>query len=228
MRFAALLSLLALAGCNPVDGLVERGLEARLPEVIGPADHYAVDVVGLDLGSGEAERVTVVGERVRPADAPVLDRLDLVLSGVRYDQEAERLDRVDDARGTVRVRAADLTAFLDAHRHVRGASLTLRPPDGATLRFRPEAGGYALPEGVAVELAGRLVAEGGHVRFDVEAVRAAGLNLGRTVAARLDREINPVVDLTGGRMRLSVTGLAVETDAVVLTAMGDLAGVTLP
>jgi hypothetical protein len=218
---ALLLGLALSAGCNPVEGFVERGIEEKLPAIIGPADRYTVDVTGLRTSTGEAERVAVHGERVRLEDAPVLDRLDLDLRGVRFDRATNRLDRVERAQATARVLPADLTVFLDAHRNVRGATLTLLPPGGATLRFRPEAGGFAVPEGVAVELSGRLAAEAGRVRFEVTEVRAAGLNLGRTVARRLSEEINPLVDLTGTEIGLRVTGIRVEPDAVVVEATGD-------
>ena len=230
MRFlpVALLSTFALfAGCNPVEGLVERGIEAELPEAIGPADRYDVDVTGLQTSTGEADHVTVLGERVRPEGAPVLDRLDLDLRGVRYDRDAKRIDRVESARATARVLPADLAPFLDAHRNVRGPAVTLRPPDGATLRFRPEIGGLAVPEGVAVEMTGRLVAEDGRVRFDVAEVRAAGLNLGGAVARRLSEAINPVVDLTDTDVSLRVTGVRVEAGAVIVEATGDLDGLSL-
>ncbi|HLT46069.1 MAG TPA: DUF2993 domain-containing protein [Rubricoccaceae bacterium] len=221
-----LLALAFASGCNPVESLVEREIERELPGVIGPADGYEVDVAGLRTSTGEAERVTVLGRRVRPAGAPVLDRLDLELLGVRYDRDARRLDRVEHARATARVLPADLAPFLDTHRNVRDPAITLRPPDGATLRFRPEAGGFAVPEGVAVEMTGRLVAEAGRVRFDVSEVRAAGIDLGATVARRLSEAIDPIVDLTDTRARLQVTAVRVEAGAVVAEATGDLSGLS--
>lgn len=230
LRPSLLLFLLAFIfgmGCNPIEGFVERGIEQALPGVIGPADRYAVDIEGLRTSTGEAERVAVHGERVHPERAPVLDRIDLELHGVRYDQDAERLDRVERAEATARVLPSDITAYLEAHRNVREAALTLRPPNGATLRLRPEIGGLTVPEGVAVEMTGRLVVEEGRVGFAVSEVRAGGLNLGRTVARRLSEAINPLVDLTATDVALRVTAVRVEDGAVRVEATGDPSGLRL-
>lgn len=230
LRDAGALLLLVLSfgtGCNPVEALVERGIERELPGAIGPADRYTVDIAGLNTGTGEAERVSVAGERVRPEAAPVLDRLELALSGVRYDRETERLDRVAHAQATARILPADLTAFLETQRNVREATLTLLPPDGATLRLRPELGGIALPPGVAVEMTGRLVSEGGRVRFDVSELQAGGVNLGSLAARRLSESINPIVDLSDLLTSLQVTGVRVDEGAVWIEATGDPTGLPL-
>ena len=219
-----LLVLALLAGCNPATAFVERAVERELPDLIGPADAYDVSIEGLRLGEGAAEQVDVTGLRVRPDGAPVLDRLALVLTGVRYDPDAGRLDHVESARATAHVRPSDLAAFLDAHRNVRDAALTLRPPDGATLRFRPEIRGFTVPEGVAVALTGRLAADDGRVRFEVSEVRAGGLPLGRLVAQQLSAAINPVVDLTGTGAALHVTRVTVSAASIRVEATGDPTG----
>jgi hypothetical protein len=222
-RLAALLVTVALAGCD-VSGRVEREVEAALAEAVGPAESYDVEVEGLSVRSGEAERVTAVGRRVRPEGAPVLDRLDLDLRGVRYDRGARRLERVESARGTVRLAPADLAAFLETRDGVREASVSLEAPDRATVRVRPDLGGVSLPSGAAVEVGGRLAGAGREVRFEVESVRALGLDLGGTVARRLSGVLNPLVDLGGARPALDVTDVRVENGAVVVEVTGDLDG----
>lgn len=227
MRLRPLLLALTLAavasGCD-LSGRVEAGIEDALPEAIGPAERYDVTVSGLRASAGEAERVTVVGLRVEPEGAPVLDRLDLVLTGVRYDRKGKRLERVESAQGTVRVLPADLAAFLNERDGVREASVTLREPDRARLRVRPEIGSITLPRGVAVELEGRLRADSSTVRLDVTDLRAAGLSLGRTLAGELSERINPVVDLSETEPPLRVTDVRVENGALILEAEGDLTG----
>lgn len=222
---SALLLLLLWSGC--VTNQVERTLERELPQAIGPADRYDVEIEGLRARTGEARRVTIVGERVRPKEAPVLERIEMELQGIRYDEDAKRLERVESARATARVLPGDLAAFLEAHRSVQDVSVALQGPDAATLRVRPELGGLQLPAGVDVEVTGRLVARDGHVHFDVARVRAAGLNLGGAVARRLSEAINPVVDLSGTPARLQVTRVRVEDGAVHLDATGDLTGFSL-
>ncbi len=227
LRPLLLLPLIAVAsGCN-LSGQVEAGIENALPDAIGPAESYDVTVAGLRARAGEADRVEIVGRRVEPDGAPVLDRLDLVLTGVHYDRGGKRLERVESAHGVVRVLPADLAAFLNGRDGVREATVTLRAPDRATVRVRPQIGDLALPRGVTVELDGRLRADDGRVRLDVNALRAAGLDLGQALADELSDRINPVVDLSETRPALSVTDVRVDSGAVVLEAEGDLSGLRL-
>lgn len=225
--FAAFVLAVLAIGCGSLTSQVERGLERELPELVGPADRYDVEIEGLRAGAGEADRVTAVGERVRPEGAPVVDRLQLELRGVAFDRGEDRLERVDSARATARVTVPDLEAFLEAQRNVRDASVTLREPDEATIRVRPEFGGIALPRGVEAEVRGRLEAADGRVRFVVSDVEAAGLNLGAAAARRLSDAINPLVDLSDTDARLQVTGVRVEGGAVHLDATGDPASLRL-
>ena len=210
-----------LAGCD-VSGRVESEIEAALPEAIGPADRYEAQVEGLSLGDGTAETITLLGERVAREDAPVVDRLEATLRGVAFDRSTKRLTRVDDARATARLLPADLALFLETQRGVADAEVTVSAPDRASVRFEGEVEGVRIP--VGAEVRGRLRAEGGRVRLDVESVRAAGFGLGGAVAREVGERINPVVDLTDEELALEVTDVRVEDGAVVLEATGDLTG----
>ena len=219
-----LLAALVASGCS-VSGRVESEIEAALPEALGPADRYDATVEGVRLGDGTAERIRIVGERVARQDAPVVDRLDVDLRGVRYDRKTKRLLGADSTRATARVRASDLATYLDRQRGVGQARVTLAAPDRATVRVEGEIRGLRLP--VAAEIRGRLAASGGTVRLDVESVRAAGIGLGGTIAGQIDDLVNPVVDLTDESLRLRVTEVRVEGDVLVLEATGDVTGVRL-
>ncbi len=231
MPLARLLPLLFLftlwTGCIPSTGQVEHGLERELQKLIGPADRYDVQIEGLRARSGEAERVVAVGEGVRPEDAPVVDRFELDLHGVTYDRGEKRLERVDSARATARITALDLEAFLETKENVRDASITLREPDEATIRVRPELGGFALPRGLVAAVTGRLEAEDGRVHFVISDIEAAGLDLGSAATRRLSDLINPLIDLSDMEVRLQVTSVRVENGAVLLDATGDLSGLRL-
>ncbi|WP_420456054.1 DUF2993 domain-containing protein [Rubrivirga sp.] len=220
----ALLAALALSGCD-LSGRAEAEIEAALPSVLGPAERYQATVDGLSARAGTAETVRVVGERVAREDAPVIDRLDVTLSGVAFDRSTRRLTRVDAARGTARLLPADLAAYLATQRGIADAELSLDAPDRLTVRIRGEIGGARLP--VGAEVRGRVVAQDGRVHFDVEGVRAAGIGLGGALARGVSDQINPVVDLTDEDLALRVTAARVVDGALVLEATGDLTGVRI-
>ena len=218
-----LLAALVASGCS-VSGRVESEIEAALPSALGPADRYQAAVEGVRLGDGTAERIDIVGERVARQDAPVIDRLDVELRGVRYDRKTKRILGAESARATARVLAEDLSDYLVRQRGVGDARVALQAPDRAVVRVRGEVRGLRLP---AAEVRGRLTAEAGTVRLDVEDVRAGGLGLGGAVARQLSDRINPVVDLTDESLALRVTGVRVEGDELVLETTGDVAGLRL-
>lgn len=216
--------LLLLAGCIPSTEDIERRIERELPQLLGPADRYDVRIEGLRARAGRADRVTATGERVQPRDAPLIHRLVVQMEGVAYDRRERTLDRVDTLRATAHLLPSDLDAFLEAHRNVRDAAVTLREPDHATLRLRPEFGGLALPRGMELEVTGRLEARAGRVHFAVDRVEAAGAALGTTAARRLSDAVNPLVDLTGPDADLRVTAVRVEDGALRLDATGNPSG----
>lgn len=213
--------LLLLTGCIPSTDDIERRIERELPELLGPADRYDVQIEGLRARAGRADRVTATGERVQPRDAPIIHRFVIQMEGVAYDRRDRRLDRVDTLRATAHVRPSDLDAFLEAHRNVRDAALTLREPDHATLRLRPEFGGLALPRGMELEVTGRLEARAGRVHFVVDRVEAAGAALGTAAARRLSDAVNPLIDLSHTDASLRVTDVRVENNALRLDATGN-------
>jgi hypothetical protein len=222
-----LLSSLLFTGCVPSTGQIERGLEAELPKLLGPADRYDVEIEGLRARSGEASRVTAVGERVRLREAPVVDRLDVELLGVKYDRGEDRLERVERASATARITPLDLADFLEAHRNVREAAVTFAAPNRATIRLRPEVGGIALPRGVTVEVTGRLEPAGRRLHVEVTDVSAAGVSLGRAAASGLADLVNPLVDLSDSPADLRVTDVRVEDGVLRLDATGNPTGLRL-
>ena len=222
-----LLAGLLLTGCVPSTDDIERRIERELPELLGPADRYDVEIKGLRARDGEAERVVATGERVRMEDAPVLDRLVVEMEGVAFDRRERRLDRVDTLRATAHLRPADLEAFLEDHRNVRDAAVTLHPPDEATIRLRPELGGLALPRGMELEVRGRLEPRAGRLHLAVDRVEAAGAGLGDAAARRLADAVNPLVDLSAPGADLRITDAVIEDGALRLAAAGRAAGLRL-
>ena len=214
------LSSLVLVGCSPAN-LVAQGIERELPKYVGPADDYDVDIKGLRISESSAESVVAVGERVRPEGAPVIERLELALTDVVYDRAAERLSKVEGARLTAVIRTDDLSDFLETNRNVRSAEVTLRSPDMATLQVRPQLGDFALPPGITVAISGQLVGEGTQLRFDVNEVRAAGLDLSAIAAQRLSDTINPLADLEGLPIDVRITSIMVAGETIGLEVVGD-------
>ncbi|NJL86620.1 MAG: LmeA family phospholipid-binding protein [Leptolyngbyaceae cyanobacterium SM1_1_3] len=216
-----------LTSCIP-NSLVERGIERELPKFIGPADSYSVDVSGLRVRSGEAERILAVGERVRPEGAPILDQLEIELRDVKYDRGQERLERVESAQATVRILPADLAAFLKNYRNIREATIALQPPNQATLSIQPEIGSLYAPTGITVAATGQLLGEGSLINFEVADVSAAGISLGSEAARRVSEVINPLADLSTLPVTLLVQDIRVDSEAVIVDVNAEPNSFQLP
>lgn len=209
-----------LASCSPTN-LVEQGIERELPKYVGPADGYDVKIQGLQIGAGSAESVVAVGDRVRPEGSPVIEQLALNLSGVVYDRKAERLSQVDGAQLTAVIKTEDLADFLETYRNVNEAEVTLRSPDQATLRVRPQLGNFVVPPGVTVEVTGQIVGRGTQLIFDVTDVSAAGIDVSAIAARRLSEAINPLADLKNLPIQVEITSVMVAGETIGLEVVGD-------
>lgn len=221
------LTVLLIAGCTP-SGVVERQIESQLPKYIGPAAAYDVEIEGLQVRNNAADRVYVTGERVSPDNAPVLDRLELELLGVRYNRDESRLEQVDSAQAAVSIMGNDLATFLEAQDTILEADLALHPPDRATISIRPTLGSFSAPPGITIDAEGQFTGAGSQIRFEVDEVRAAGINLGNIAAQGISREINPLVDLGGLPVRVEIKSISVNREAVQIEVIGDPTSFQLP
>lgn len=214
------LSSLLSTGCTPTS-LVEQGIERELPQYVGPAESYDVDIKGLSVSAGTAESVIAVGERVRPEGAPVIDRLQLDLRGVVYDRSAEKLTQVEGALLTAVIKTPDLADFLESYRNVDEAEVVLRSPNEATLRIRPQIGNYSVPPGVTVDVTGSLVGDDTQLRFEVSEVSAAGIDISAIAASRLSDAVNPLADLENLPVKVEITSVVVAGETIGLEVIGD-------
>ena len=223
MRPLFLALALLTSGCS-VSGRVASEIEAVLPEAIGPAESYDVTVEGASLRTSSAERVEIVGLRVAREGAPVIDRFEAVLDDVAFDRDKKEVSSVGRARATARVLAPDLEAYLSAQGQVSRATLTLAEPDEVLVRVRGELADYEVP--VDLEIRGRFVTNAGRVDLDISGVKAGPISV-NGAASNLERQINPVLDLTDDDIALTVTAVRVEGGALVLEAAGDLSGLQI-
>ena len=214
------LTIAGVASCTPAS-LVEQGIENALPKYVGPAESYDVKISGLRVTSGSADSVIAVGERVKPEGAPTIDRLALDLQGVVYNRDQNKLSQVESAKLTAVIKSYDLADFLESDRNVRSAEVLLRSPDRATLRLRPDLGSFALPEGITVDVAGQLVGEDTQLRFEIDEVSAAGLDLSSMVAKRLSSLVNPLADLEDLPVSVEITSVVVAGESIGLEVIGD-------
>lgn len=219
-RLVLILAVISLTGCTPI---VENSLKQQLSKKIGPAKNYDVKIDGLELGTGEADQVAIVGQRVQPQGAPVIDRLTIDLRDIKYNRKEKHLERLVGIAATAQIKASDIATFLETQRNLPNTSVSLWPPDRATVRVRKDLSllGRKLPVGLTADASGQLSKTNDRIYFTVSDVRAAGINLGDQPAQLLSQAINPLVDLSDLPLDVSIKTLRVENNTVQIELTGD-------
>jgi hypothetical protein len=217
--FVALLGL--GAGCARPFGRIERAIQARLPEVVGPADAYDVRIsrsAGRILG-GTIGWLEIDGRNVRPNGNVQLDRVAVRLEGVRFEREQPSLREIRQASVQVRVSADSVLSFLRA-RNPRLADMELD--------FLPNRMRIVVPPSL-LETEGPLVIEGrpvlvGPATVNWEASRIATLRdaVPEGGLRKLEEIFNPIVDLSSLRFALELLRVSVAPDGLTVAGMAAL------
>ena len=117
-----------LAACaGVVTQRVETLIRDRLPQTVGPALRYDVEVQGISGDTDLLDRVRIVGLRVARGDAPVFDRLEADFTAVRVDRAEKRIVAIGGAAVTAALLPGDLAAYLMAQGWIDDAKVGFRP-----------------------------------------------------------------------------------------------------
>lgn len=196
-------------------------LEAELPRVLGPAARYVATVGGAWPDGSHFERVEVLGERVARPGNPVIDRLQATLLDVEVDVPRRRVDAIGDARAEVRIRAADLAAFLQQQGWVQEAAVAFEGANRIVVTGRPSMAGYTtVPALGKAEFRGRLLPHGSTLRLTVDAVRIAGFEATELTRGVLEGTINPLFDTSAYAVPSEVDAVEVQGESLVIQASG--------
>lgn len=219
---------LQLAACaTAIDGRVEQAIVDALPRVLGPAAHYDVAVKGATRQAGgfvDIERVRAVGERVRPPQSPVLDRVEADLVGVRVNRGNRTLSAVDSANLRIRVLASDVTAFLVERSKLADVKVAFHAPHGVTVVGRPVVAGWTSPLPVFLMLSSRLVTMNTQLRLNVTDAHVLGISFGEGLPRLAERLLNPPFDLSTLPISGGVVSAHVVGDALTIVARGGRLG----
>jgi LmeA-like phospholipid-binding len=225
MRVVGLLVGLLLlpwcGGCGDPFGGVERRIETRLPEVVGPADDYHVRVsrsVSSALG-GKVRWVEVRGRNVQTRPGLTLNQVDIRLEGIWYDRKRRQLKEVRSAAIQVGMSAAAVGAYL--HRRsprLEGVQVSFLPD-----RIRLKVPGELVQAEGPVEVEGRpVMASPTTVDWKETRVVAAGYQVPADLLRKLEQSVNPIADLSHLKFPVQLTRLDVEQGMLTLGGAASL------
>jgi hypothetical protein len=219
-------AVLALAfGCSRANPFraVERGIQAELPRLIGPAEQYQVTVSRSsgNLVAGRIPWIDIQGRNVRAIEGLNLDELLVRLEGVRFDRSKRELEAVEQSRFEARLGAASLTRYIQ-QRSPALRDVRVRFTEG---RVMVRATPALLGLGVPVEVTGRPVVRGSTtLHFDADRVAVLRIGLPEFVAQRLEAAINPLVDLAAMSLPVQPSSVAIHGDRAIIAGTAVVKG----
>jgi len=129
----AAIGVLLVTGCGGSNPRViaAHKIADALPDMIGPAKHYDVDVDGsaMSLARGHAHRVQIHGKDVELAPSLVVNKLEVDAHDVSFDKEAHKVENASHVDVTATVGQLHLDQYLAANKPIAGLVVQIRWTD---------------------------------------------------------------------------------------------------
>ena len=201
------ISALVLVGCgDSPDVIAAHKIADAMPDMIGPAKHYDVDVDAgaMSLARGHAHRVQIHGKDVQLSPGLIVNKLDVDAHDVSFDKETRQVEHAShvDVNGTIG--QLHLDRYLAASKPgINGLAVQIRWTDlEATVPVS------ALGMSTTVRVDGVLVPS----RFGADKLDfvPSGADIGpvpiphKLIDIAMNR-INPVLDLSGLKFPVQVS-----------------------
>ena len=220
LRVSLLAAVMVAACTSYVEEHVEGVIIDTLPRVIGPADRYEATVQGANRDASYFDKVHAVGIRVQRRRTPVIDHLEVDLQDVSVDRPNRQVTAIGAAHASVRVRAADLTAYLQQQSWIAAPSVRLSAPDGIVVTGSFKLPGINLALSSLASLRGHFVAEGPRLLVAVDSLSVGDREASALLRGLVATAINPFFDLPAYAVPSTIDRAILDDDAVVVEASG--------
>ena len=217
--FAATAALMTSCAAY-VEQRVESAILEALPQALGSADRYEAQVQGANGDATHFDQVRAIGVWVRRARTPVLDRVETQLQDVTVDRQAKRVTAIGDAKATVRLKDADLAAYLRQQPWIENPAVRFNDASQIVVTGRLKLPGIALITNQDAEFRGRLVPRESRLLMLVESVRYGNREAPAVARGLIEQAINPVIDTAAYAVPSRIDAVSVEGDTLVVDASG--------
>ncbi|MFH1454199.1 MAG: LmeA family phospholipid-binding protein [Armatimonadota bacterium] len=173
---------------------IEKELEKRLPQWIGPAKKYTVkikDTNFMDILTGNIKDLYLMAEDVAPPGSPVLENVKVHLYNVSFDMD--KIKKIGKADFIITAGEEAINKYKDENlKEYPDLAVELKK-DKILVSTNKKVMGFNLP----VKVSGILEAEDSKkINFQCASITVSGIPLPSFVRDTLEKEINPLVDLT--------------------------------
>jgi len=227
LLYSFLLLMLVSSGCGrAINRAAERRIRESLPNLLGPARQYRVQVNGSALGTvqGRLSDVQVEGDDVQFANGLLLDRLHLDLKGADYDTTHHTIRHIDSARFVARLGQNSLDVFLAGEapegETLKNVRVILSGEKTVTITGKRVVLGLEAP----FELTGPLrVAGPKRVEIDTIRLKVIGIPITGIVLNFLKGKFESGIDLSALPFPIQLTGVSTEAGVLTITGTADVA-----
>lgn len=204
--------------------LAEGFLKQEIARRLGTARSYEVhiDPEGTDLAHGQVGRIHLTAEDVRTPEGMVIARLEASTEPMRLGPNMRPVDGAPPTVFTAYFDPMDLTRFArrNAGGQVRDLQVELARGK-VVVRGRPEVLGLK----VDTEVAGRpVLRRHWQIHFHASRVSVLGVRITELAADFLEKQVNPLIDLSDLKLPVRFKDLQVGRRYLTLEGSLDLAG----
>lgn len=216
---------LAIGGCGrgPVQNTAAHKIADALPQILGPAAHYDVQVDGdsLALSRGRARHVHIDGVDVQLTPSAIVDTLHLDAQDLSFDTAARQLQHVGRVDFTGTMSQAHLNQYLaQTKTGIPGLVVTLRQSD---VEARVPVTLLGLHTTAALSGTLQPSAESADkLDFITRGAQVGVVPLPAGLVRLAIDEINPLIDLSGVRVPISLTQVDVVNEQIVVRGTAQL------
>jgi hypothetical protein len=215
-------------GCRSIRERAQEGLEQALPQVLGPAASYSVQIDGSSgqIRRGRIARVHIKGTRVCAEGLPQFEEMQLDARNLVIDMDNHSVRSCGTATLAATLTEAELTKMLDQRVRV-GQRKRIRSRDKyvrveGTLEAGPLSVRGSSDYALAVKKGVEIWATPTRVSF-----AGAGARVPGPVRTRAAAVLNPIYTLSEKRLKVRLTGIAPKSGRVLLTGTFDPTGLRL-
>ncbi len=229
MRYTKVIFLGIIAACILIAGCgkrmlttrIEDGIAARLPQIVGPARSYKVEVSGhtKDMIKGDMTQIRIFGEGVNLLPELVVDELQVTLNDVDFDTKTQTIKSCGATKFIAVLREPTFNAYLKSAKPDLPELGVKLLQDKVAVHIRPT----VLKMSVGVDLEGYLrVVRPAKIYFEVDRLKLAGLKMPGMVADYLEEKINPIQDFSSTGLSVNLTSVNIAPGLLKMQGSADL------
>lgn len=220
MLVPVMILFICLSPAAFVRSKIEQSIEAKAPSLLGPAKSYNVSVTGGLLGiiRGQLEEIDIRGNDVRLSNGVVVDRLDVILKGVRFTRDQTVTD----------VHRTSFAASLSEHNledYLRRSRSDMADADVSlgngkvSIAAKPRIMLIKTPVRVEGEIQ---IVQATKLYVILSSLSARGVRVPGIVRGHIQHNLNPVLDTAQMGMGMKLSKVAIRKGAILLTGTADV------